>query len=101
MTDQDRPWLSDRRGAAIFAGATLIVAGLAVGGLAVGSRAYAESTMSPIDHKGRMIDNGPPPPGLTLEERVERLERRSTAHCLSGYRLEANSEGLICVRPSR
>ena len=32
---------------------------------------------------------------------VERLERRSTAHCLSGYRLEAMSEGLVCVQRDR
>jgi hypothetical protein len=63
--------------------------------------AHAEATMTPIDRDGSAIDNGPPPPGLTLEQRVERLERRSTAHCLIGYRLEAMSEGLVCVQRDR
>jgi hypothetical protein len=87
MTEQrTRPGLAVLLGAAVFA---------------LGLAAHAESTMTPIDRNGRDIDNNPPPPGLTLEERVERLERRSTAHCRSGYRLEALSEGLVCVQRDR
>ena len=81
-----------RPGLAMLLGAAVFVFSLG---------AQAESTMTPIDRNGRDIDNNPPPPGLTLEQRVERLERRSTAHCRSGYRLEVLSEGLVCVQRDR
>jgi hypothetical protein len=97
---RDTPWRSGRPGLTVSLGMTLGAAVFALS-LAAGSRAHGESTMTPIDRNGRMIDNSPPPPGLTLEERVERLERRSTAHCRSGYHLEATWEGLVCVQRSR
>jgi hypothetical protein len=34
----------------------------------------------------------------TPEQKLEWLRRRTTAHCLDGYRLEARSIGLTCVR---
>jgi hypothetical protein len=86
MEQRTRPVLATVVGAAVFV---------------FGLGAHAESTMTPIDRNGRDIDNNPPPPGLTLEERVERLERRSTAHCRSSYRLEVLPEGLVCVQRER
>lgn len=104
--DKVSAWLTERPGlttiASMVVGASLMAAGMVAGGVTFGPRAHAESIMSPIDANGRMIDNSSPPAWLTQEERLERLERRSTAHCAeTSYHLEARSIGLVCVHPAR
>lgn len=79
--DKVSAWLTERPRlttiASMVVGASLMAAGMVAGGVTFGP-ARAESIMSPIDVHGRLVDSGPLPQGLTVEER---LERRSTAHC--------------------
>jgi hypothetical protein len=84
-----------------YHGVNLMIKSLLLTLLLLSVPAHAESIMSPMDDKGRLVDQHIPFwDQMSDHEKLERLRDRQNLHCLQGYNLEFRSIGPTCVRPA-